>query len=278
MNFPGIDVLMTYNPCMVTADTSPATARNLMDQYSLRHLPVVDSERQLIGIVSDVDLAPLSRPQMAMASVGTSHSTGPSQQDQTHVEEIMTESVVVITPADSPGHAVRMMLKHDIHSLPIVERERLVGVITSSDYLREFTHGTVPGYRDPAGKHALRWFAQADSTATIHEAGRIMEGTGQSYLAVMQGELPIGIVSRRVLDVARGSDVSDVGSFDAHRPIDPWVNTDVPTLRQDATLGRAADAMLQHRAPAVVIVDRSHALVGLLPQDAILQVVAEHLA
>ena len=145
MNFPGIDVLMTYNPCMVTADTSPATARNLMDQYSLRHLPVVDSERRLIGIVSDVDLAPLSRPQMAMASVGTSHSTGPSQQDQTHVEEIMTESVVVITPADSPGHAVRIGYVVE----DVVGDDGIEGAIGEGELLRvgdagRQTHGVQP--------------------------------------------------------------------------------------------------------------------------------------
>ena len=277
MTLSGIDVLTTYNPCMVTPDTSPAAARNLMDQYSLRHLPVVDAERRLIGIVSDVDLAFSSRPQLSLALADTSHAAVAAEDGATRVDAIMTDSVVVIAPDDSPGHAVRMMLKHRFHSLPVVEDGRLVGVITSSDFLREFTHGTMPGYRDTAGEHAARWFGQVDQTATISEANRIMEGTGLDELAVMQGNLPIGVLSRRVLEVARESNSCHVDPSESQRPIDPWINSDVPTLRSDATLGRAADAMLQHKASAVIIVDRSHALVGLLPQDAILQVIAEGL-
>ena len=214
---------------------------------------------------------------MSKARAGTSHAAVPGENGATRVDAIMTDSVAVIAPDDSPGHAVRMMLKNGFHSLPVVEDGRLIGVVTSSDFLREFTHGTMSGYRDTVGKHAVRWFAQIDQTATIPEVSRIMEGTGLDDLAVLQGDLPIGIVSRRVLEVARESYSGDLDPSESARPIEPWVNTDVPTLRSDATLGRAADAMLQHKASAVIVVDRSHALVGLLPQDAILQVVAEGL-
>jgi acetoin utilization protein AcuB len=281
MTLSGIDVLTTYNPCMVTPDTSPAAARNLMDQYSLRHLPVVDADRRLIGIISDVDLVCASRPQVSVAIAGASHAAESGESGAARVDAIMTESVVVIAPSDSPDHAVRMMLEHRFHSLPVVEDGRLVGVITSSDFLREFTHGTLPGYRDAAGRHAARSFAQIDITATLLEADRIMEGTGLDDLAVMQGDLPIGVISRRVLEVARKSESCDDAPHESQnestRSIDPWINPDVPTLRSDATLGRAADAMLQHQATAVIIVDRAHALVGLLPQDAILQVIVEGL-
>ena len=94
------------------------------------------------------------------------------------------------------------------------------------------------------------------------------------HLAVVQDDRPVGVISRRLLNIAGGCSDDDT---DSHRPIDPWVNTDVPTLRSDATLGRAAAAMLDRKAPAVTVVDHAHALIGLLPEDAILQVVAKHL-
>jgi acetoin utilization protein AcuB len=49
------------------------------------------------------------------------------------VGDLMTETVITVTPSDSIGHANQLMVEHDIRQLPVVEGRELVGVITDRD-------------------------------------------------------------------------------------------------------------------------------------------------
>ncbi|MGE5261613.1 MAG: HPP family protein, partial [Actinomycetota bacterium] len=59
--------------------------------------------------------------------------------------DVMTSSVVMVTPDTSLLEAGELMLKHDISGLPVVDKEaRLVGLMTERDFLRPT--GSEPGY------------------------------------------------------------------------------------------------------------------------------------
>jgi acetoin utilization protein AcuB len=49
------------------------------------------------------------------------------------VGDVMTETVITVTPSDSIGHANQLMVEHDIRQLPVVEGRELVGVVTDRD-------------------------------------------------------------------------------------------------------------------------------------------------
>lgn len=111
---------MTSNPATITPDDYLATAKNKMDQGRFRRLPVVDAGK-LAGIVTDRDL----RQHMGYL-------------ERTKVNAAMTEKLVTVSPQTTLEEAAQLMLKHKIGGLPVVEEDKLVGVITTSDILQTF--------------------------------------------------------------------------------------------------------------------------------------------
>ncbi len=114
---------MTKRVTTVTQSTSVTAALRLQYMQGIRHLPVVDDDGGLIGIVSDRDLAP------AMRSAPAAWAREPT------VGTVMTTGVRWTRPGDDLVAATRQMLAWRISALPVVEEERVVGILTTTDCL-----------------------------------------------------------------------------------------------------------------------------------------------
>jgi len=98
-------------------------------EYRIRHLPVVDEQGRLVGIVSDRDLRDVSPSTLLQ----------PGDIDilkATKVEEIMKYPVLTAHPLDGVDEAARIMYEYRIGCLPVVKGDKLVGIITETDLLR----------------------------------------------------------------------------------------------------------------------------------------------
>jgi acetoin utilization protein AcuB len=111
----------------------PAAA-DLMRKRLLRHLPVVDRRGRLVGIVTDRDL----RQVVFMAAVRARLPNVGQLLRTLTVSDIMTREVVVVKPGARINEASRLMHEHKLGALPVVERGRLVGMITETDILAVF--------------------------------------------------------------------------------------------------------------------------------------------
>jgi CBS domain-containing protein len=121
-------VLVTIRP-----DTPVAEAEHLMRHRRIRHLPVVKDGR-LCGIITDRDV------RTTMPSPATSLAAGEIRYllDRLLVERVMTRSVVTIGPDAPVADAVKLVLAHRVGALPVVDGDRLAGIITETDLLRAF--------------------------------------------------------------------------------------------------------------------------------------------
>lgn len=99
---------------------------SIMQQKRLRRLPVVDRDR-LVGIVAERDLL-----------LAALHYL----QSRVEVGEIMTRDLVTATPGMDLRDAAKLMLKHRVGGVPVVDDNRLVGIITESDIFRRFVELT----------------------------------------------------------------------------------------------------------------------------------------
>ena len=109
-------------------------ARELMRKRVLRHLPVVDQRGRLVGIITDRDL----RQVVFMPTLrGRMPEVGELLRGLT-VSDIMTREVVVVKPGARIDEAARLMHERKIGALPVVERGRVVGIITETDILAAF--------------------------------------------------------------------------------------------------------------------------------------------
>lgn len=110
--------VMTPNPCTVTPDDSIQNAARIMRDEDTGAVPVVENGRP-VGIVTDRDIVV-----RAVAENG---------QLNRPVREIVTSHVVSATPDMSTREASELMSEHQIRRLPVVEGERLVGIVSLGD-------------------------------------------------------------------------------------------------------------------------------------------------
>ena len=118
---------MTRDPVTVRPESDPMAANMVLKYRGFRHLPVLDSEGKLVGIVDRADL------EQFLAKAGP-----PSVLKRQHrVEQVMTREVVTVTPDCPLEEAASEMVKHKIGSLPVVEDGILVGIITETDIFKQ---------------------------------------------------------------------------------------------------------------------------------------------
>jgi len=120
---------MTRNPLSIKPDTGVSEAQTMMKREKIHHLPVLDKDEKLVGIVTEKDLL------YASPSVATTLSVYEmtSLLAKLHVDKVMTRDVVTITEDVPLEEAARIMADRRIGGLPIMRGPTLVGMITESD-------------------------------------------------------------------------------------------------------------------------------------------------
>jgi CBS domain-containing protein len=123
--------LMSTDTVTLDAGATLDLAEDLMTQKRIRHLPVVDGER-LVGLVSQRDLF---RAGLSTVLQFRGHASREWLQ-HIRVDEVMTRSVTTIHPESTIEDAVGRLLDERIGCLPVVEGEKLVGILSETDCLR----------------------------------------------------------------------------------------------------------------------------------------------
>lgn len=115
-----VNQLMTKEPTTVASTDTLEQARLLMEAGGFRRVPVID-QGKLVGILSDHDIR--------------QHA---GHLAHTRVDAAMTRRVVTVTPSTMMERAAHLLLKHKVGGLPVVDGNRVVGIVTTSDILGAF--------------------------------------------------------------------------------------------------------------------------------------------
>ena len=108
----------------------------LMREEGIRHLPVVDDDGGLQGIVSDRELR---RPNWVDEAPDLQHQY--QLTDDMQVEDIMIKHVHLVHTYDTLSKAVKLVLEHKIGALPVLDKNNeLVGMLSAVDLLRALDH------------------------------------------------------------------------------------------------------------------------------------------
>ena len=122
---------MTKNPVSIDEGTTLTEAYWLMMEKKVRRLPVMKGDR-LVGIVTLEDL----RRAIPSDVVGISPLKYTDMLTKLPVRQLMTRDPETISPSASLSEAASVMLTHRISALPVLEGDKLVGIITESDIFR----------------------------------------------------------------------------------------------------------------------------------------------
>jgi acetoin utilization protein AcuB len=103
-----------------------------MRENDIRHMPVVDAERKLVGIISDRDLR---RPEWVDEAPDLSHIY--NLDDDLSVGDLMTRNVMVAHTYDTIAKATKVLTQHRFGAMPVLNKEQeLVGMLSSLDLLK----------------------------------------------------------------------------------------------------------------------------------------------
>src|SRR4030042_1925724 len=121
------------NPVTIRPEASFFEARSLIHDKGIRHLPVVDKENKLVGIVTESDIREAGPSDVAMLSVKELTDLLGTLK----VSELMVpkEKVITITPDTLIEEAIQLMHDNKIGCLPVIDQGKLYGIFTETDAL-----------------------------------------------------------------------------------------------------------------------------------------------
>jgi acetoin utilization protein AcuB len=122
---------MTRDPLTIAPDAPLRTAEDLMRRAGIHHLPVVGDGGRLIGIITDRDLVHAA----LVPALADRMPSDARRLKAARVRDAMTWAVVTTRPDATLVEAGLVMVERRIGSLPVVEGERLVGILTEHDVL-----------------------------------------------------------------------------------------------------------------------------------------------
>ncbi len=159
---------MHPDPIVVERDTLLQKAVEIMLKHSIRHLPVMEGE-ELVGFVTQNDLRQYFFPAM--------------------VEDIPVHEVMIINPLtvnvnSSIEKAAKLIHDFKIGGLPVMDKKKLVGVITSSDI--------VSGFIEVMGllKSSTRLDVIADKESGVEDVTRIIKSHNLEIMSVASENQP----------------------------------------------------------------------------------------
>ncbi len=148
--------VMTRTVISVTPETTIAEVAQLMLHHRISGLPVVDPGGAVVGVVTEGDF-------LRRIETGTErrHSgwlefliaPGRLAEEYAHanarkVGEVMTRDVVAVAPEEPLAEVVRLMERHHIKRLPVIEKGRLVGIVSRANLVQALLHNL----SEPAGQ------------------------------------------------------------------------------------------------------------------------------
>lgn len=178
----------------LSPDASAFEALRLCHERRIRHIPIVD-DGKVVGIISDRDLRDASPP------LGDPERV--SHMKAMQVSEVMTRKVTTAGPRDTIVRAAREMHERKIESLPVVDEEELVGIITSSDVMRALV--ALSGASEPG--HS-RIAVQARKPGVLADAASIIRDQGVDVFSILSSPHKRSVYDRTLIFQVAAKDPS----------------------------------------------------------------------
>lgn len=132
-NIKTVREVMSPNVLTIHSKQAFMPIGRLFFEMGIHHLPVVDQQEELIGILSASDVLrafSYRLPQLPSTEEKVINEAFP-------ISELMTPApIYVIGPEDSIRQVARLFVEHKIHALPVLEDKKVIGIITATDILK----------------------------------------------------------------------------------------------------------------------------------------------
>jgi acetoin utilization protein AcuB len=145
-------------------------ALSLMKKFSIRHLPVVEN-KILIGLITESDLRQVMIPSLLK---------------EMRLDQIMIKNPVTIGPEESLEEAARLIYRYKIGGLPVIDKGKLVGILTTPDILTAFIQ--LMGVLETSSRLDIQLAGRPEA---FEEASGVIQQKGGQIISVgMMGKGP----------------------------------------------------------------------------------------
>jgi CBS domain-containing protein len=122
-----ISEIMTHDLITVAPNDSLAKVNSIFVEFNIHHIPVIDKGNRLAGMITKEDLLRLTsvRPEFSDRAF-----------EKIAVKDIMTTRLVTLEAEDTVGLAADIFLANEFHAIPVLEEERLTGIVTTYDLIK----------------------------------------------------------------------------------------------------------------------------------------------
>ena len=127
-----VEDLMSRDVVTLHRNDKLSVADDLMKQERIRHLAILDESEKLCGIISQRDLF---RGALVRALGFGSHAEN-RMLERLAIKEAMTEDPLTVAPDATLEEAAQTMIDRKIGALPILQDDKLVGILTEGDFVR----------------------------------------------------------------------------------------------------------------------------------------------
>jgi CBS domain-containing protein len=197
--------LMTTSVVGVGPNATVKEAAQLLATHGFTTLPVVDADDRLLGVVTEADLL-RNRLQPDPRNLIHDRPPQPIRPAPPTVTGVMTTEVVTAARDTHAAELGRMMVERHLRAVPVVDGDRLVGIVSRVDVLRTIARDDdaiardVRGHLSTAGRR--HWeVAVTDGVVTLMSEGA--DETDQHIATVVAGCTP-GVVDVRIHDEVAG--------------------------------------------------------------------------
>ena len=262
-----ISQIMSSPVITIDKDLSLVNAIDLMRHNEVSRLVVLQAGR-IVGVVTERDIA---------RELGSSaaYRLPPGR---IHVSSVTTPNPITVAPDVMAKRAAEIMLEHDISGLPVVEGDRLVGMVTKLDFAK-----VCMNYDDIYVGQVM----QASPTTVspgdrVVHARRLLLDEGLIGLPVVEGMELVGMVTVR--DVAMKLAAFQEVVPDRHKSerirnllVGDIMTQPAQSVRTDEKLSEVSRLMLERRFSSLPVLNLQGELVGLLTKTELTEVARERL-
>lgn len=129
-----VATIMTKALITLTLSDDLQKAEKLFEKYKIRHIPIVSNET-LLGILSFTDLMRISYAELSEDDSDTVDSL---VFNMFSIEQVMVKDVFTVNSKTSIKQVAAILAEKEFHALPVVDNDKLVGIVTTTDVLKYF--------------------------------------------------------------------------------------------------------------------------------------------
>jgi CBS domain-containing protein len=296
--------IMSREVHTVSPDTPLIQAVEMLVDKVYRTLPVVDETNRVVGILTEGNLlatvsrlAASVRRQLSEAELATA-LLQLRQSGQT-VAEVMTVQPVTVAVETTIPRAVKLMIEHNIKHLPVVERDKLVGIVSRVDILRALAHPLVaeamlagPAAVSPSevGQVMTPNVPTVQAESSLAEVVALLVTSAQRRVVVVNDQRQVvGLISDGDL-MKRATTPERTGLIETfsrglasdrradfrltERTAAEVMTQPVITVTPETSLLAALRLLMEHRVKRLPVVNAQGQLVGLVGRGGVLRALA----